>query len=67
MSVPDRVDIMEAAGRRVVVAEIVGAVVQRETAQTWLRQEDQVRVATEEALLLPCAHAQPIGSRVGRT
>ena len=28
---------------------------------------DQVRVATEEALLLPCAHAQPIGSRVGRT
>ena len=27
---------------------------------------DQVRVATEGALLLPCAHAQPIGSRVGR-
>ncbi|KAG6403725.1 hypothetical protein SASPL_135953 [Salvia splendens] len=28
---------------------------------------DQVRVATEGVLLLPCAHAQPIETRVGRT
>ncbi|KAG6438166.1 hypothetical protein SASPL_103103 [Salvia splendens] len=40
------------------------AVVRRCTA--WPRRVDQVRAGAESALLLPCAHAQPIGSRVGR-
>ena len=57
----------QAVGKVVAVADIVGAVVQRAAAETWLRQKDQVRVATEGVLLLPCTHAQPIGSRVGQT